>query len=598
MSHPLTRMQQNNARFDVADVASIQNELVQLVKSIPYTPIGPDIANCKGHDVVNNVIIHRFLNKYYVPVDGDQSLRVKAISDMLKYDADGLTTFRPWELDLNVRHVLYNARQKAHEIFSTFRFSDYSVELPSGESFVGQQGDVSIYAKLKIRSNWCVTPDCLDLFTRVVFNTPGLKRSAKSHMQNDGFNHKKGYRLLSAESASDIPFKLFAIRFKRFVNLVHGSRIETVPKNNQTDRCINIECMGNMIVQRCIASLVIGKIKDHFDIDLYQSQHIHKLLLRDPENATIDFKNASNSNWLSVIDWFFPKKFVSFLRKSRSRYVSHDINGYEELVELNMLAPMGNGFTFEVMTMLLLCISRELDSFSHVFGDDVIIDRNVASLFSSVMESIGWVINTEKSFTTGPFRESCGGFYHDEVGFLTSFDNWYVTNELDCVVFINKVGILKNAAFGELRVLLDRYHTKLISMSPTLYLIGDDIVEPYTPIFGTDLTIGVIVSKSLCMARRKSCLTSMTLFKKSLTDKKVIDIKKKTHAKLLYSVHAPVVVNKPYRRSLGCENIRCKHTISFYLWNGRISRPVYRRSSIQHIVSDVFDSGMMYKRKH
>jgi hypothetical protein len=93
-----------------------------------------------------------------------------------------------------------------------------------------------------------------------------------------------------------------------------------------------------------------------------------------------------------------------------------------------MMSTMGNATTFPLETLVFwayghavkLSLSRgnslfpeweDLKSIS-VFGDDCIIPSAVAEQFCSVLQSIGFQVNFEKSFL-GPirFRESCGGDY-------------------------------------------------------------------------------------------------------------------------------------------------------------------------------------------
>lgn len=43
-----------------------------------------------------------------------------------------------------------------------------------------------------------------------------------------------------------------------------------------------------------------------------------------------------------------------------------------------------------------------------VYGDDVIVDVRVAESFRDAATSIGWLINEKKTYSDGPYRESCG----------------------------------------------------------------------------------------------------------------------------------------------------------------------------------------------
>jgi hypothetical protein len=79
---------------------------------------------------------------------------------------------------------------------------------------------------------------------------------------------------------------------------------------------------------------------------------------------------------------------------------------------------MGNGYTFELETIIFLALAKsvcEVKGIKHsqvsVFGDDIILPTDAFAAFSDVLRYSGFCINKEKSFTRGHFRESCGGDY-------------------------------------------------------------------------------------------------------------------------------------------------------------------------------------------
>lgn len=156
--------------------------------------------------------------------------------------------------------------------------------------------------------------------------------------------------------------------------------------------------------------------------------------------ATIDFRNASNSNWLKPIEQMWPRRVVRDLKSFRSEHFLVPGEQGDTYETFNMLSPMGNGFTFEVMTMTILAIARQFDPTAFVFGDDLIVNGDVASKVITFMEKLGWVVNKEKTFTTGNFRESCGSFWDVHSGTrLVSFDFTRPKNLHDVTVLANKI---------------------------------------------------------------------------------------------------------------------------------------------------------------
>jgi hypothetical protein len=77
---------------------------------------------------------------------------------------------------------------------------------------------------------------------------------------------------------------------------------------------------------------------------------------------------------------------------------------------------MGNGFTFPLETLIFFslaqacCESEDYEKVS-VYGDDIIVPVYAVPLLTKVLTSCGFLVNASKSFSSGPFRESCGKDY-------------------------------------------------------------------------------------------------------------------------------------------------------------------------------------------
>jgi hypothetical protein len=79
---------------------------------------------------------------------------------------------------------------------------------------------------------------------------------------------------------------------------------------------------------------------------------------------------------------------------------------------------MGNGFTFELESLIFLTIGLavceylgEDDAQVAIFGDDLIIPSKCVTKLTHICTILGFTINTRKTFSTGNFRESCGAYY-------------------------------------------------------------------------------------------------------------------------------------------------------------------------------------------
>jgi hypothetical protein len=129
---------------------------------------------------------------------------------------------------------------------------------------------------------------------------------------------------------------------------------------------------------------------------------------------------------------------------------------------------MGNGFTFELMTLILTSLCRTLDPDSSVFGDDIIIDSGSSSRLIQLLEEVGFRVNVDKTFTSGPFRESCGANFHSDFGYIRSYDFLYPQTLQDCMVAYNKahhLGLIYES-FGKLHRALHRFVPKALQGGP------------------------------------------------------------------------------------------------------------------------------------
>lgn len=209
------------------------------------------------------------------------------------------------------------------------------------------------------------------------------------------------------------------------VTVVKGSVLGTVPKNEDTERTICTEPLGNMAWQLAAGAYIEGALRAvGLDIskqepknqELARKGSLYKLL------CTIDLKSASDCIKPELIKLLWPPEWVELLMTIRSPMTQNPLTG--EYVELNMMSTMGNGFTFPMMTLTLLSLvyaierSRGLCKWRHVdyrnigvYGDDIICHQDIYDEVCSTLSAAGLLINFDKSYSEGPFRESCGGDY-------------------------------------------------------------------------------------------------------------------------------------------------------------------------------------------
>lgn len=413
-------------------------------ENIDYIPLGPLYSIMSYEDVQDNLIKHRLVKKFDL-VDAKSAADMKRndIIKMINYDSSGMKQFQPALIKMSsaTRAALYKARAQIHETFRNYRLSLSNANLPSGESSVSSQGNVSIFAKLSDRKQWCVTADCFDYAATLIYQTNYLKKQARHHMPayEKADNDMLWYSFCHLP-AKQARFEIFKCKLLDFMTIVDGSRLTTVPKNNDEGRVINCEPMFNMLVQFCISASFRDVLKK-FGLDLDSAQEVHRRMILDAQVCTIDLSRASDSNWLPVIKFLYPTSVYNSLVKARS-----PVGTFDDIKHVfNMLSPMGNGFTFEVMTATLFFTLAQFDSNVRVFGDDIILDKKHGENAKDLLSVLGYKTNVQKTYTFGPFKESCGGFTYAGK-YLKSYDFTFCINVNEAIAAINKLIILAGVA--------------------------------------------------------------------------------------------------------------------------------------------------------
>nr|APG77195.1 hypothetical protein [Hubei levi-like virus 14] len=144
--------------------------------------------------------------------------------------------------------------------------------------------------------------------------------------------------------------------------------------------------------------------------------------------ATLDKSSASNLVAKGLITLLFPSahRELLFALRTPSYLPYKGMVGEGSPRAYHMYAGMGNGTTFCVETLVFsaMCyavsdlespqLNRNNAVFS-VYGDDVAIREQFAIPYILFAEFLGMKINRDKSFHSGPFRESCGSDYWDGI---------------------------------------------------------------------------------------------------------------------------------------------------------------------------------------
>lgn len=222
------------------------------------------------------------------------------------------------------------------------------------------------------------------------------------------------------------------------------NRIVTVPKNSKTDRIISIEPDMNIYVQKGIGAEIRDRLRRVTGIDLNRQELNQSLACegsRTGRLATIDLSAASDSISRGLVEFLLPPAWYSLLEQARTpcgvfdSQVRKVVGDVPLLMDYAKFSSMGNGFTFELETLIFWSLTkatvewvesrvydeapgRVLDNRVFVYGDDIIVDARVLEWLSDVFQEVGFTINEKKTWATlhevesrSQFRESCGKHY-------------------------------------------------------------------------------------------------------------------------------------------------------------------------------------------
>lgn len=198
--------------------------------------------------------------------------------------------------------------------------------------------------------------------------------------------------------------------------VVEGCRIETVDKNAKTDRVIAVEPRGNGFLQKGVGAFIRNMLR-RVGIDLSdqgRNQNWARMAL-SLGLATVDLSMASDTVCRELVYLLLPYDWASYMDCLRSPYAAK--RGDKTYQRLEKFSSMGNGFTFELESLVFWALTRALvdetdpAGIVSVYGDDIICPQYATGQLKQVLEWVGFSFNVDKTHTEGLFFESCGKHY-------------------------------------------------------------------------------------------------------------------------------------------------------------------------------------------
>lgn len=195
--------------------------------------------------------------------------------------------------------------------------------------------------------------------------------------------------------------------------LIHTGELAFVRKNYKTDRIVDPPPWLNGIYQVGLGDYIAEKLRSvGIDTrDQTRNQRLAFLGSLTGALATLDLSSASDLEASALVYHLLGHDWYGLLDSLRVGTTTHK----GKPIHLEMFSTMGNGYTFSLMTLILWGLVRAAcdcnSDVVSVYGDDIICPSEKVGDVIYALETAGFIINHDKSYWVGPFRESCGADY-------------------------------------------------------------------------------------------------------------------------------------------------------------------------------------------
>lgn len=199
--------------------------------------------------------------------------------------------------------------------------------------------------------------------------------------------------------------------------------VTTVPKSWKARRTITPDTViGNFISSGL--GLMIEKRLRLAGLDIRKLQEQHKRIAKSASLrghlVTLDLSRASDMISASHLRRVLPPDWMSALEIDAVYKLHLCAIGQVQTtapITARTFMTMGKGHTFPLQTLMFYVLVKAIQHLHgskglvSVYGDDIIYPVVLHRYVTRIFADLGYVINTDKSFSTGWFRESCGGDY-------------------------------------------------------------------------------------------------------------------------------------------------------------------------------------------
>lgn len=258
---------------------------------------------------------------------------------------------------------------------------------------------------------------------------------------SDGKNLRDKLRVLGKQQASielgmNYPIGLGDTPYEKYSQ--PEVTVTTVPKNYKTYRTIAPESVYVAVhMQRVLYALekCMRQSKFHHMFDVHdQEPNRHKAFLGSIDDeawVTYDLTSASDSIARHYMHDFLP----DWVWEAISPFLATAIIVGGKKYAPSIFLTSGNPCTFILEGALFVglclearaihmvfCPDEAFPDDPQVFGDDILVPYAYSEEVQNILEQHNFIVNIDKSFTSGHYRESCGVEYY--YGYPTHSDYW------------------------------------------------------------------------------------------------------------------------------------------------------------------------------
>jgi len=370
--------------------------------------------------------------------------------------------FTPFGACRDLGSVFHIAQRKIAKVLGPHKLPRYN-DFGWGPGATSDLRRAEAYLDTKIKqAPFTVSPDALELARWVI--------------QTD--LHWSAAVLGVAPGDITLPYTLLD---KAFV-LTDESEVCFAVKNAKTHRTIAKEPRLNSFLQKGYGRRFRRSLKRvGIDLDDQTPNQIGASRAWLTGEATLDLRAASDSNATELVYELFPPDWAIALDSLRTHHARLPDGS---VIELQKFSSMGNGFTFELETVIFWALASAVTDLSGggevlVYGDDIIVPGAAAAKLIEVLAFCGFEVNTKKSFVGGVFHESCGKHYFRGVDVTPCYQKEPIaegetpTETVRCANRLIRWGLRRVRNF--------RVDTRVVSAWRRLRRTGD-LLDTYLPI--------------------------------------------------------------------------------------------------------------------